>query len=128
MHDDDEYAELFKPRKPSSGASWDDVAREFRIMGSTLGDAMRSVWQRQDGGERLRELQDSLAAMLDQVNRTTEDHVGADELNVARAQLTRLVESIRTALDQTSEELRPELLALLRQANAELRRLTRQND
>src|SRR5438105_4971942 len=33
---DDDFAELFKPRKPSADASWADVAHEFQLLGKTL--------------------------------------------------------------------------------------------
>jgi hypothetical protein len=122
---DDEYAELFRPRKPSVEASWEDVAREFQQFGKTLGDAVRGAWQRQEGGDRLvRDLQDSLQSLVEEINRTVDQSVGTPEAQQARAQLSRLAESIRTAAERTSEEMRPELLGLLRQVNAELKRFT----
>jgi hypothetical protein len=121
---DDEYAELFRPRKPSSETSWEDVGREFQVFGKTLGDVVRGAWQRQEGGDRLKDLQDSLQTIVDEVNRTVDQSVGTPEAQQARAQLTRLAESIRVATERTSEELRPELLGLLRQVNAELKRFT----
>jgi hypothetical protein len=48
---------------------------------------------------------------------------GTAEQQQARDELTKLVESIRAAAAQAGDELRPELLKLLRQANAELRRV-----
>jgi ribosome recycling factor len=125
---DDDYAELFKPSKPSADSSWDDVAREFQLLGKTLGDAVRAAWQRQDSGDHVRELQASLQSIIDEVNRAVDQGIATPEAQQARAQLTRLTESIRVATERTTEELRPELVALLRQANAELRRLTGQDD
>ena len=124
---DDEYAELFKPRKPPSEASWNDVAREFGELGKTLGDAFRTAWQRQDN-EVLRELQEGLEKIVGDVDRTLDEKMASPEAERAREQLTRLTESIRAAAEQTNEQLRPELLALLRQANAELKRITRKDD
>jgi len=124
---DDEYAELFKPRKSTADATWEDVAREFQLLGKTLGDAVWAAWSRQESGERVRELQDSLQSIIDEVNRAVDQGIATPEAQQARAQLGRLTESIRVATERTTEELRPELLALLRQANAELRRLTGQD-
>ena len=125
---DDDFAELFKPQKPTPETSWEDVAREFQLLGSTLGGAVRAAWQRQDSPERVRELQESLESIVAEVNRAVNEGIATPEAQQARAQLTRLTESIRTAAERTTEELRPELVALLRQANAELRRLTGQDD
>jgi len=124
---DDDFAELFKPHKPTAETTWEDVAQEFQLLGKTLGDAVRAAWQRQDGDERVRELQQSLQSIMDDVNRAVDQSVGTQEAQQARAQLTRLTESIRVAAERTSAEVRPELVALLRQANAELRRLTGQD-
>jgi hypothetical protein len=124
---DDEYAELFKPRKPSADTSWDDVAREFQLLGKTLGDAVWAAWGGQDGQTRVRELEKSLQSIVDEVSRAVDQGIATPEAQQARQQLGRLIESIRVATERTTEELRPELLALLRQANAELRRLTGQD-
>ena len=59
--------------------------------------------------------------MMADLNRAVE---GTPEAQQAREQFVHLTESIRAAAERTSDELRPELLKMLRQANAELRRLT----
>lgn len=123
--DDDEYAELFKklPSKPSTGTSWQDVAAEFEALGTTLGDVLRRAWQRQDDdGAGLGQLRDSLQSMIQELNRAID---GTPEAQQARDQLVHMTESIRTAAERAGDELRPELVSMLRQANAELRRRTR---
>jgi hypothetical protein len=122
--DDEDFAELFRnPRRPTTGNSWEDVANEFKALGRTLGDAARAAWERHDDGE-LGELRAALNSMIADVNRTIGESVATPEGQHAREQLSRLTESIRQATARASEELRPELLRLLRQANAELRRMT----
>jgi hypothetical protein len=119
--DDDDFAELFKklPKGPSSGTSWQDVGAELEALGKTLGDALRGAWQRQDEAG-LGALRDSLESMIQEVNRAVE---GTPEAQDARAQLVQVTERIRAAAERASDELRPELVSMLRQANAELRRL-----
>jgi hypothetical protein len=60
--------------------------------------------------------------LLQDVNQAAD---GTPESREARDQLTRLTESIRAAVERAGEEVRPELLSLLREANAGLRRVTR---
>jgi hypothetical protein len=119
---DDEYAELFRklPRGSSSGTSWQDVATEFGALGDTLSDLLRTAWRRSDGDALVTSFRDSLRSVVDDVNRATE---GNPETQRARGELTRLIESIRAAAKEAGEEVRPELLTLLREANAQLRRL-----
>jgi ElaB/YqjD/DUF883 family membrane-anchored ribosome-binding protein len=122
--DDDDFAELFKklPSRPSTGTSWQDVAAEFEALGKTLGDVLHGVWERQDSDAGLGRLRDSLQSMIQELNRAVE---GTPEAQQARDQLVHVTESIRAAAERASDELRPELVSMLRQANAELRRLTR---
>jgi hypothetical protein len=121
---DDDFAELFKklPSRPASGTSWQDVAAEFEVLGKTLGDALHGAWQRQGTEDGLGLLRESLKSMIADVNRAIE---GTPEGQQARDQLVRLTESIREATARAGDEVRPELLNMLRQANAELRRRTR---
>ena len=121
--DDDDFAELFKklPSSRSTGASWEDVRAEFEALGKTLGDALRGAWQRQDTDAGLGMVRDSLQAMIQELNRAID---GSPEGQRARDQLVQLTESIRAAAERAGDEVRPELLAMLRQANAELRKFT----
>ena len=61
-------------------------------------------------------------AILQDVNRAID---GTPEGQQARDQLAQMIDSIRAAAEQAGDELRPELLRMLRQANTELRRFTR---
>jgi hypothetical protein len=122
---DDDFAELFKQLNSgsNSGASWEDVAAELGALGKTLRDVARGVVQRQVGNTQLSVLRDALQARIDELERALE---GTPEAQRAREQLTHAAESLRQAADRATEELRPELLSMLRQANAELRRFSEQ--
>ncbi|MCA1646387.1 MAG: hypothetical protein LC797_13315 [Chloroflexi bacterium] len=124
---DDDFAELFKklPSRPSAGTSWQDVAAEFEALGKTLGDVVRDAWRRQDTDAGLGRLRDSLDAMVRDVNRAVE---GTPDAQQARDQFVHLTDSLRAAAERASDELRPELLSMLRQANGELRRLSGLDD
>src|SRR5919198_1994370 len=120
--DDDEYAQLFKklPTGSSSETSWQDVLAELGALGETVGDLLRTAWQRSDGDALVHRLRQSLSAIADNANRADE---GSPETQRARTELTRLIDSIREAAIQAGDQVRPELLSLLRDANAQLRRL-----
>jgi hypothetical protein len=119
---DDDFAELFKnlPSGASTGTSWQDVISEFEALGKTVGDVLRSAWQRQDD-DGLGRLRDSLDYLVKDVNRTID---GTPEAQQARDQFARFASSMREAAERAGDELRPELLSMLRQANAEIRRFT----
>ena len=120
---DDDFAELFRklPSGSSSGTSWQDVGAELGALGKTFGDVLRTAWQRSESDPLVRDMRESVEAAIGDLNNATS---GNAETREAREQLARLVESIRGALSQAGDEMRPELVTLLRQANRELRRFT----
>jgi ElaB/YqjD/DUF883 family membrane-anchored ribosome-binding protein len=121
---DDDFAELFKklPSAASSGTSWQDVIAEFEALGKTLGDVLRSSWQRQGDEAGVGRLRETLESLIQDANRAID---GTPEAQLARGRLVHLTDSIRAAAEQAGDELRPELVSMLRQANTELRRITR---
>jgi hypothetical protein len=60
--------------------------------------------------------------MIQDMNRAAD---GTPEAQEARDRLVEVTERIRAAAARAGNELRPELVSMLRQANAELRRFTR---
>jgi hypothetical protein len=120
---DDDFAELFRslPRGSVSESSWQDVASELAALGQTLGDVLRRAWQRQDADPGLARLREVLQAALLDAGGALE---GSPEAQQTREQLVALRDAIRASIDRAGSELRPELVSLLRQANAALRRHT----
>ncbi len=121
---DEEFARLFqKPQESRRGATWADVAHELEALGKSLEAAVQAVWQRRENRERARELRDSLESMAQEVNRAIEESVATPEAQQAREQLSRVSESVRVAVERSTQELGPEVLSVLRQINADLRRV-----
>jgi hypothetical protein len=118
---DDDFAELFKRLSSgqSSGTSWQEVAAEFEALSRTVGDVVRGAWQRQDANSAIGRLREMFSSAFQELNQAVE---GTPEAQQAREQFARVTESLRAAADRAGDELRPELLRMLRQANDELRR------
>jgi hypothetical protein len=127
VDDDDEYAQLFKklPSSSGSGSSWQDVASELEALGNSVADLLRGAWRTGNGEADLSNLRQSLESVISDMNRAVD---GSPETAQARDQMVRLIDSIRGAIDTASAEIRPELVSMLRQANAELRRRTHLDD
>lgn len=123
IDDNDEYAELFRPRLggTEAGASWDDVARGFGALGRTLGEAFRAAWERDP---LTSQLSARVAALAEEVARAADSNSVTPETERVRSELTRMTASLRSAIDAASAQARPELVALLERANAELRRVS----
>lgn len=118
---DDEFAELFKKLSSgqSTGTSWQDVVAEFEALGKTLSEVLRRALQGSDTETGVWQLRKVVADVVGDLNRAVD---GSPEATEAREQLVELRDSLSTAVERAGTELRPELLKLLRQANAELRK------
>jgi hypothetical protein len=118
---DDDFAELFKklPERSSGGGSWQDVAAEFGALGRTFGEMLRNAWDNADTQGVLGQLRLAVQGAIDDLNDAS---ASSAETRQARDQLGRLAASIREAAERAGDDVRPELLSLLRRANTELRR------
>jgi hypothetical protein len=118
---DDDFAELFK--KLSSGQStspsWQDVADELEALGRTFTEMVRRAWQSAESSSELGQLREMVALTIDELQHSIDD---TPEAAQARAQLLEIRDALQSAASRAGTELRPELLNMLRQANAELRR------
>ena len=126
---DDDYGHLFRePERPNSGSAWEDVLREFSALGDNVVLAVRAAWEGRENRNRVQDVQNSLQSMIDGVNQAIGDSANTPEAQQAREQFQRVTESMRQAAERTAEEVRPQLLNALRQANSELRRLSGNDD
>jgi hypothetical protein len=124
---DDDFAELFKklPSGESTGSSWQDVVDELAALGKTFAEVARRVLQSTETDASLGQVREMMSGAIDELNRTVD---GSPEAVQAREQLVQVRDTLREAIDRASSELRPELLNMLRQANAELRKLSGLDD
>jgi len=121
---DDDFDELL--RQLSSGRaesnSWEDVLGEFQALGRTLEDLLfRKALQVQapDADSILTRLRAALTTATQELNDVVD---GTPEAARARDEFRQVTDSLRTAVSRATDEVRPELLRMLRQANGELRR------
>jgi hypothetical protein len=118
---DDDFAELFKKLSSgqSTGTSWQDVANELGALGRTISEVLQRAWQDTDTQSGISQLREVVNSAVEDLNHTVD---GTPEAAQARDQLLELRDNLRAAAQRAGNELRPELLNMLRQANAELRK------
>jgi hypothetical protein len=117
---DDDFKRLFRREPERPGSAWEDVLREVSTLGDNLALAFRAAWDR--------DVQNSVQSLIDGVNRAIDDSTSTPEAQQAREQLARVTDSVRQAAERTVEDVRPQLLNVLQQANSELRRFTGSDD
>jgi hypothetical protein len=119
---DDDFAELL--RQLSSGSSpsptWGDVRAEFEALTHTLGEIIQAAFNFDEQQPLLARLHKLITSATQDLDATLDG--SSPEARQVHDQLVRLREALRSAVISAGDELRPELLKLLREVNGELRR------
>lgn len=107
---------------PPSGEPWQEVGRQFQILGESIAAAVRASVNNPQHQQRLKEMQGGLEKMVKDVDKAITDAASSPEAHQARSEAARAAESLRTATEQTVQEMRPRLVDALKQVNEELQR------
>ncbi len=110
-------------KNPSTGEAWREVGKQFEVLGHTLADAFRTSWQSEENRRRLQEMQTGLESMVKEVNKAINESMASPQAQQARSQASKAAGTVRTAGEQSAQEIRAQLLVGLRQVNEELRKL-----
>ncbi len=108
---------------PATGEAWQEVGKQFQVLGESIAIAFRTAWQSEENRRRAKEMQTGLEAMITEIGQAIKDSSASPEAQKARGEVDRAAESIRAASEQTVQEVRPHLVAALRQVNDELQKL-----
>ncbi len=118
----DEYKAPNGGGTPGQGEAWREVGEQFKVLGKTLADAFRVSWQSEENRRRFQELRTGLETMVKEITKAINESMTSPQAQEARSQAARTAETVRTAGEQSAQEIRVELLAALRQINEELRK------
>jgi hypothetical protein len=110
-------------QRSSTSAAWQEVGRQFTLLGETISDAFRASWSDPENRRRMQAMQGDLQNMVKEVDRAVRDSANSPQAQRAKAEAQRAGDTLRTAGEETAQEVRPRLLAALKQVNEELRKL-----
>lgn len=103
--------------------SWQDVGKQFQELGESLAQAFRTAWENEENQRRLQEMRTGLESMVREVGQAIDDTASSPQGQKIREEAGRTVEALRSAGEQTAQELRPQLINALQQLNSELQNL-----
>lgn len=109
--------------QPAGDASWQDVGKQFETLGQSIAQAMRAAWENESTQRQLHELRNGLESMVRDVEKAIQDSANTPKGQQIRQEAGRAAESLKTASQQTVQEVRPHLVNALKQVNNELQRL-----
>jgi ElaB/YqjD/DUF883 family membrane-anchored ribosome-binding protein len=111
------------PPEPAGDASWQDVGKQFETLGQSLAQAVRTAWENESTQRQLHEMRAGLESMVRDVEKAIQDSANTPQGQQIRQDAGRAAESLKTASQQTVQEVRPHLVSALQQVNEELQRL-----
>lgn len=115
------------PESPMGGTpkndSWQEVGRQFQELGNSLAQAVRTSWENEETQRRLQEMRAGLESMAQQVGKAIDDTANTPQGQRVRENAGRAAESLRSATEQTVQEVRPQLITALEELNHQLQKL-----
>ena len=103
--------------------SWNEVGRQFKALGESLAQTMRTAWQNEETQRQLQEVRTGLESMVKDVEKAIKDSAETPQGQQIRQDVNRAAGSLRTAGEQTVQEVRPHLIDALQKVNAELQKM-----
>jgi hypothetical protein len=107
----------------STEESWQEVGRQFEVLGNSLAQAFRTAWINIETSTEAQQVKTGLESMLREVGQAIDDTTKTPEAQKLKQDAKRTAESLRTAGEQSVQEARPQILSALQKANDELQKL-----
>ena len=109
--------------QPTSGDAWREVGKQFEVLGESLASAFRTAWNDEQNRKRMQDMQHGLESMLNDVAKAIDDTAKSPQMQQTKTEVKKAAETVKTAGEQTFQEVRPHLVSALNQLNAELQKL-----
>ncbi len=107
---------------PSSSEAWQEVGKQFQALGDSLATAFRAAWTDEQNRKRVQDMRQGVEQMLSEVGKALDDTAKSPQMQQAKTEAKKAAESMRTAGEQTYQEIRPQIESALRQLNDELQK------
>jgi hypothetical protein len=107
----------------STEESWQEVGRQFEVLGSSLAQAFRTAWSNIETSTEGQQVKTGLESMLREVGQAIDDTTKTPEAQKLKEDAKQTAESLRSAGEQTVQEARPQIISALQKANDELQKL-----
>jgi hypothetical protein len=113
------------PEEPTQPAedSWQEVGKQFENLGNSLAHAIRAAWKNIETDPETQQIKSGLESMAREVGKAVDEGVKTPEAAQVKAEARKAASSLRSAGEQTVEEIRPELASVLREMNEGLQKM-----
>lgn len=114
--------------EPGSAEAWREVGQQFQALGRSLAAAFRSTVDEEGNRQRMHSMQSGLEAMVADINQAIRDASASPQGQQVRSDVEKAAAGLRSAGEQTYQEVRPQLLTALKQVTRELEKLADRMD
>lgn len=115
--------ETSKEASKTSGGNWEEVGQQFQALGESLAAAFRTAWDNEENRQQMQRMKAGLEQMVNEVSQAIKDSAASSAGQQVRDEAKKVASTLRTAGEQTAQEVRPHLLSALRQIEEELQKL-----
>lgn len=116
-------SEEFDPQNnQKEGNEWEDVGRQFQLLGESLATAFRTAWDSEENQQRMNEFRSGVESMVQEVDRAIKEKADSPQGQRVRAEAERAVESVQKAGEKTAQEAKPHLVTALHSLNDALQK------
>ena len=112
-----------EPGNASYNEGWQEVGRQFKALGESLAAALRAGWENEENRTRLQDMQTGLESLVSEVGQAIQETVESPEAGHVKAEAQKAANTVAGVLDETTAEVRPQLVSALRQVNSELQKV-----
>ncbi len=101
---------------------WQEVGQQFQALGQSIAEALRTALDNEETQRQLHEMRTGLESMVKEVGDAIDQSAQSPQGQKIRQNANKAAETLRTAGEQTVQEVRPKLIEALQQLNRELQR------
>lgn len=117
-----------KAGQERTGDSWEEVGQQFKSLGESLAQALRTAWEDERNRKRVEEMRQGLEEMVNEVAEAIRETADSPKGQKIREDLDQVGEKMRTASEETIREVRPHLMRALQRVDEELQKIIRSTE
>jgi hypothetical protein len=114
--------------RTQSEEAWREVGKQFQELGHSLASAFRATVDSEEGRRHLQNVQSGVQAMADEITQVMREATASPCATDVRVKAEKVATTARFATEEAFQDARPQILAALRQVNAEIQRLIARMD
>jgi ElaB/YqjD/DUF883 family membrane-anchored ribosome-binding protein len=108
---------------PNSKAAWEEVGKQFEVLGKSIAGAFGAAWQDPNNRVELEKIKASVKKMADDLETAVGQAASSDKGQQIKADVEKAAQSLAESARETFDEVKPQVTSALKQVGDELTRL-----